>query len=159
MLRDLIRGYALDPEHFMLELTESSLVDDIKGTAAIMNEIRDAGVRIAIDDFGTGFSSLSYLQRLPIDTLKIDRSFISRIPTKEADMKLVRSIISIGKELDLEVVAEGVETQAQLEFLRSIGCDQVQGFLFSKPLPAADFERFVTAWPQAALQKTTAAGQ
>jgi EAL domain-containing protein (putative c-di-GMP-specific phosphodiesterase class I) len=113
-----------------------------------MHEIRDAGIRIAIDDFGTGFSSLSYLQRLPIDTLKIDRSFISRIPTNESDMKLVRSIISIGKELDLEVVAEGVETKEQLEFLRSIGCDQVQGFYFARPLAAPDFEQFIASWPK-----------
>ena len=147
MLRDLIRSFSVDPGWIMLELTESTLVDDIKGTAAIMNEIRDAGIRIAIDDFGTGFSSLSYLQRLPIDTLKIDRSFISRIPTNTSDMKLVRSIISIGKELDLEVVAEGVETREQLEFLRSIGCDQVQGFLYSRPLVADDFEKFVAGWP------------
>jgi predicted signal transduction protein with EAL and GGDEF domain len=147
MLRELIQGFGLDPGQFMLELTESSLVDDIKGTAAIMKDLRAAGIRIAIDDFGTGFSSLSYLQRLPIDTLKIDRSFISRIPSNESDMKLVRSIISIGKELDLEVVAEGVETREQLDFLCSIGCDQAQGFLFSRPLSAPDFERFVVDWP------------
>jgi len=149
-VRERIRSFSLNPEFVMFELTESTLVDDIKGTAAIMHELRDAGIRIAIDDFGTGFSSLSYLQRLPIDTLKIDRSFISRIPTNEGDMKLVRSIISIGKELDLEVVAEGVETKEQLEFLRSIGCDQIQGFYFSKPLAPADFENFVANWPKQA---------
>jgi EAL domain-containing protein (putative c-di-GMP-specific phosphodiesterase class I) len=147
-VRERIGSFSLDPKLIMLELTESTLVDDVKGTASIMHELRDAGIRIAIDDFGTGFSSLSYLQRLPIDTLKIDRSFISRIPVNEGDMKLVRSIISIGKELELEVVAEGVETKEQLEFLRSIGCDQIQGFYFSKPLAPADFESFVADWPK-----------
>jgi predicted signal transduction protein with EAL and GGDEF domain len=158
-LCELIRSFGLEPGRFMLELTESSLVEDIKGTAAIMHELRDAGIRIAIDDFGTGFSSLSYLQRLPIDTLKIDRSFISRIPTNEGDMKLVRSIISIGKELDLEVVAEGVETREQLEFLRSIGCEQIQGYYFSRPLTAPDFESFIAGWPTTAAQARPAASQ
>ena len=158
-VRERIRSFSLHPGLIMLELTESSLVDDIKGTAAIMHELRDAGIRIAIDDFGTGFSSLSYLQRLPIDTLKIDRSFISRIPANEGDMKLVRSIISIGKELELEVVAEGVETKEQFEFLRSIGCDEIQGFYFSKPLPPADFEKFVVGWPKSTVPGRSTAGK
>lgn len=151
----LLTQYSIKPDRFSLELTESTLIDDFNSAVKIMNSLREIGVGIAIDDFGTGFSSLSYLQRLPIDTLKIDRSFVSRIPDNTEDMKLIRSIVSIGKELDLTVIAEGVETQSQLEFLQGIECDQVQGFLFSKPLAAAGFLEYVTENPKRNIQYAT----
>jgi predicted signal transduction protein with EAL and GGDEF domain len=146
-IKKLISRYGLDPSWLSLELTESTLVDDINSAVKIMQALRDVGIGIAIDDFGTGFSSLSYLQRLPIDTLKIDRSFVRRIPENRDDMKLIRSIISIGKELDLIVVAEGVETEQQLQFLQAVQCDQIQGYIYSKPLPAADFLEYVRNHP------------
>jgi EAL domain-containing protein (putative c-di-GMP-specific phosphodiesterase class I) len=142
-IKKLISRYRLDPSWLSLELTESTLVDDINSAVKIMQALRDVGIGIAIDDFGTGFSSLSYLQRLPIDTLKIDRSFVSRIPENRDDMKLIRSIISIGTELDLIVVAEGVETEQQLQFLQAVQCDQSQGSFYSKPLPALDFLEYL----------------
>lgn len=143
-LQKRIDRHNLAPSWLSLELTESAIVVDVPSAVNTMNSLREIGIGIAIDDFGTGFSSLSYLQRLPIDTLKIDRSFISRVPQHEDDKKLIRSIVSIGKELDLIVIAEGVENTGQLEFLKKIECDQIQGFLFSKPLPAAEFVKYST---------------
>jgi len=102
------------------------------------------GVRIAIDDFGTGYSSLSTLKQLPIDTLKIDRSFVRDLETNAEDRGLAEAIITLAKTLNLHLVAEGVETRAQADFLRKRGCDELQGYYFSKPLPAKQFERFVS---------------
>ncbi len=128
-----------------LEITEGVIMADVQHSIMTLNAIRKMGVRIAVDDFGTGFSSLSYLSRLPVDTLKIDRSFISDMVTRPAEgQALVSNIINLAHSLRLKVVAEGVETEAQLSALRLLGCDEVQGFLFSKPLPAALFaERFL----------------
>ena len=139
-----LKRYELDGALLNLEITEGSLVDNIEGAIEIMQQLRALGVTISIDDFGTGFSSLSYLARMPVQVLKIDRSFVHRICEESTDMALVLSIIAMGDALGLEVIAEGVETQAQSEFLKDAGCDAAQGFLISRPLPAKRFtEKFV----------------
>jgi diguanylate cyclase (GGDEF)-like protein/PAS domain S-box-containing protein len=126
-----------------LELTEGGLMENNEKTCAILGDLRELGVHISIDDFGTGYSSLAYLKYFPVSTLKIDKSFICEIPMKHDDMVIAETIISMGHTLGFKVLAEGVETQEQLEFLRQKGCDQYQGFLKSKPLPANEFEQLL----------------
>ncbi len=126
----------LDPGALELELTESGLVQDTQPTTTILRTLKDMGVSIAIDDFGTGYSSLSYLRRFPIDTLKIDQSFVRDIGNGNGDAKLVNAIIAIGKSLDLRVIAEGIETREQLEHLQSQHCTEGQGHYFSRPVAA-----------------------
>ncbi|MEX5744163.1 putative bifunctional diguanylate cyclase/phosphodiesterase [Massilia sp. X63] len=133
--------YQLDASWLELEITESTLMHDFERVTAIMDRIHQLGVALSLDDFGTGYSSLSYLKRFPIDTLKIDRSFTTGIPEDASDCAIAGTIVSMAQQLGLRVIAEGVETLAQLSFLRASGCDEVQGFLYSKPLPAAEFER------------------
>jgi EAL domain-containing protein (putative c-di-GMP-specific phosphodiesterase class I) len=130
----------LDPRLLELELTETQVLRDIDKFAPRLSEVRALGVRIAIDDFGTGYSSLNYLQRLPFDTLKLDKSFVDEIKTGSCTAPLIESIVGMTHNLGMLVIAEGVETEAQLETLRRIGCDRVQGFLLSKPLPAESVE-------------------
>jgi len=129
----------LPPESLVLELTESTLMHDPERSLDFLGRVRKLGVRLAIDDFGTGFSSLNHLSRLPVDILKIDRSFVDKINKNPTDTALVVAIIDIAKVLGLEVVAEGVEDEAQREFLVAKGCDILQGFLFARPLPSAEF--------------------
>jgi EAL domain-containing protein (putative c-di-GMP-specific phosphodiesterase class I) len=123
-----------------LEITETLIMQDVKLSIANLQAIREMGVRVAIDDFGTGFSSLSYLSKLPIDTVKIDRSFIQEMNRGKDGMKLVSIIINLARSLKLSVVAEGVETYRQARLLRLLNCHEMQGFLISKALPAAGFE-------------------
>ncbi|MES2299337.1 MAG: EAL domain-containing protein [Pseudomonadota bacterium] len=132
--------YRLDPAWLELEITESTLMHNIDRVIGIMDRITALGVALSLDDFGTGYSSLSYLKRFPIDTLKIDRSFTTGIPGDSNDCAIASTIISIGRQLKHKVIAEGVETPEQLAFLKHAGCDQVQGYLLSRPLPAAQFE-------------------
>ena len=128
-----------------LEITESVIMEDVMHSIELLTTIRSMGVRIGIDDFGTGYSSLSYLSRLPLDTLKIDRSFIEGMQTSEQGLALVSTIINVGHSFGHCVVAEGVETEAQVNQLRLLGCDQMQGYLVSAPLPVAEFElRFLS---------------
>ncbi|MDH3352253.1 MAG: EAL domain-containing protein, partial [Gammaproteobacteria bacterium] len=127
---------ALKPNLLQLELTESILMRDINDTIATLDYLKEIGVTIAIDDFGTGYSSLSYLKRFPLDLLKIDRSFVNEITLRNDDAAICSAIIAMAHQLGLLVIAEGVETNAQVEFLRGQGCDQVQGYLFGKPVPA-----------------------
>jgi diguanylate cyclase (GGDEF)-like protein/PAS domain S-box-containing protein len=144
--------YGLAPDWLELEITESTLMNDIERTIGIMERITALGVTLSLDDFGTGYSSLSYLKRFPIDTLKIDRSFTMGIPGDASDCAIASTIISIGRQLGHKVIAEGVETAAQLAFLRTAGCDEVQGYLFAKPLPTAAFEALLrTNWQRIAL--------
>ena len=126
----------LEPHHVELELTESMLMEDAEKAVGILNRFKQHGIKISIDDFGTGYSSLSYLKRFPIDALKIDRSFIAEVNTNPDDASISTSIILMGRSLKLRVIAEGVETRSQLSFLRVMQCDEVQGFLFSPPVPA-----------------------
>jgi diguanylate cyclase (GGDEF)-like protein len=131
-----------------LEITESLIMEDIKHNIASLQAIRDMGVSIAIDDFGTGFSSLSYLSKLPVNTLKIDRSFVTDMTGGPEGLALVSTIINLAHSLKLKVVAEGVETEEQSRLLRLLNCDEMQGYLFSKPVPIEDFEtKFLTPLP------------
>ena len=134
-----------DPALLEVELTESMLIEDSESVLGIMTKLGAMGVRIAIDDFGTGHSSLSYLKRFNVDTLKIDRSFIKEAPDDAEVGAIAEAVIALGHGLRLKVVAEGVETVAQAEFLRARGCDELQGYLLSRPLEpesfAAWFER------------------
>jgi EAL domain-containing protein (putative c-di-GMP-specific phosphodiesterase class I) len=127
----------LEPRFLELEMTETLLVHNAEENIAVLRKLGDEGVRIAVDDFGTGYSSLSYLRQLPIDTLKIDRSFVRDIETDKEDMAIIQAIVAMGHSLGLLVTAEGVETRGQLDALLRIGCDEYQGYLFSRPLPEA----------------------
>jgi diguanylate cyclase (GGDEF)-like protein/PAS domain S-box-containing protein len=138
---ETLKRYKLDPAWLELEITESTLMNNIERVIGIMDRINALGVALSLDDFGTGYSSLSYLKRFPIQTLKIDRSFTTGLPDDANDCAIASTIISIGQQLRHKVIAEGVETVEQLEFLRSAGCDEVQGYLFSPPVPAYEFER------------------
>ena len=131
----------LDPRYLELELTESSIMESAEYAVKVLGELREAGVEISIDDFGTGYSSLGYLKRLPIDTLKIDQSFVREVTTEPDSTAIVQAIIALAHNLGLKVVAEGVETEEQSRLLHLLGCDQAQGYLFSKPLPAEEFGR------------------
>jgi len=134
-----LAGSGLPAERLELELTESVLLHDTDAALQTLLALKRIGVKLAIDDFGTGYSSLSYVKRPPVDKLKIDRSFVHELGESAEDAAIVRAIIQLGHTLQLEVVAEGVETRAQLDFLGANGCDQVQGFLVGRPLPAAEF--------------------
>ena len=131
-------GQALD-----IEITESLLMEDIEGSIEKLEEIRDLGVKIAIDDFGTGYSSLSYLSRLPVHALKIDRSFIDGMLRANENMSIVSSVISLAHALKLKVIAEGVETDEQCRVLQELECDEIQGYLVSKPMPADEVARML----------------
>lgn len=133
----------MNPKLLELEITESMIMQNAERGRALLNTLKGMGIRIAIDDFGTGYSSLATLKQFPIDTLKIDRSFIRDLETDAEDRGLTEAIISMAKTLHLHVVAEGVETVCQSDFLRTRGCDELQGFLFSKPLPPVEFECFL----------------
>ena len=134
---------AVAPHRLELEVTENALMGNISNTILLLKEIRKLGVSLSIDDFGTGYSSLAYLKRLPLDTVKIDRSFILDIPASPQDMEIVQAIILMAHTLHLKVVTEGVENPAQLAFLSQYGCDYVQGYLFSKPAPLSELRPLV----------------
>jgi EAL domain-containing protein (putative c-di-GMP-specific phosphodiesterase class I) len=126
-----------------IEITESVFVKDLAGSVAKLEAARRLGLRVAIDDFGTGYSSLGYLSRLPVDALKIDRSFIINMTSDPQETSIVTTIISLAHSMDLKVIAEGVETLEQARLLRLLKCDQIQGYLVSRPQPARDIEAFL----------------
>jgi EAL domain-containing protein (putative c-di-GMP-specific phosphodiesterase class I) len=126
----------LAPERLQLELTETVLMDDIDGHIALMRALKELGVSLALDDFGKGYSSLSYLHRFPIDRIKIDRAFVGGLPESRASVAIVSAVLSFASALDIEVVAEGIETQAHLDALLRLGCEYGQGFFFHRPLEA-----------------------
>ncbi len=145
LVGDVARALAesgVRPSTLVLEITETSVMSDAEYAMRVLNRLSSMGVTLAIDDFGTGYSSLSYLKRLPVDEVKIDKSFVLNMHDDENDAVIVRSIIDLGRNLGLRVVAEGVETASAWDALRDMGCDIAQGYFVSRPLPS---ERF-TAW-------------
>ena len=134
-----------------LELTEGVLIEDVAASAGILADLQSLGVRVSVDDFGTGYSSLGYLKRFPINALKIDRSFVRDLVTDSDDAAIVGAMIALAHSLRLTAVAEGVETEDQFSFLRGNGCDEVQGFLFGRPVPADDIRRLLMDEPAAAV--------
>ena len=126
-----------------LEITENMLMDDVEGSVETLHRLKALGLYLSIDDFGTGYSSLSYLKRFPIDRLKVDRSFITQVTTDAGDASVTQAIIAVAHNLGLSVTAEGVEEESQLAFLREYNCEEVQGYFFSRPLPAKDLEQLL----------------
>jgi EAL domain-containing protein (putative c-di-GMP-specific phosphodiesterase class I) len=140
-----VEAAGIDPRLLRLEITESVLLDRPEEALAVLAKLRALGVQLALDDFGTGYSSLGYLVRFPVQELKVDRSFVARIHHGERESAVTRLILVLAHDLGMSVTAEGVETEAQLAWLRAEGFDHAQGNLLSRPLPAADAGRFVTA--------------
>jgi len=132
----VLREVRLAPQYLELELTESLLLSSADVTLSVLQELKAMGLTLAIDDFGTGYSSLSYLKQFPVGKLKIDRSFVRDVAVSPDDAAITTAIISMAKSLNLKVIAEGVEDEAQMSFLRARQCDEIQGYYFSKPLPA-----------------------
>jgi diguanylate cyclase (GGDEF)-like protein/PAS domain S-box-containing protein len=143
----LVQRHGVRPEHLVLEVTESLLMTDVNRAIARLDQLRDRGFKLSLDDFGTGFSSLSYVKRFAIDELKIDRSFVMDVQRGGKDGALVASIVTLARMLNVQVVAEGVETEAQSMALRSLGCALHQGFLYARPMPVEQFERFIAVSP------------
>ncbi len=142
-ITQLISANQLDPAQIELEITENQVMKNLEKNKIILQQIKHSGIRLAMDDFGTGYSSLAYLKQLQMDTLKIDRSFISDVPNDEEDTSIVLAILAMAKTLGLHIVAEGVETQVQLDFLKKEHCHCVQGYFFAKPLPIVDIEKML----------------
>jgi EAL domain-containing protein (putative c-di-GMP-specific phosphodiesterase class I) len=146
-LIDSVRAVLMDEKiphgKLELEITERSVMQDVTASGEVMAALKGLGVRLAMDDFGTGYSSLAYLQRLPLDVLKIDRAFVQGVPHNANSAVITEAGILLGRKLGMAVVAEGVETAEQLEFLRAQGCDMMQGFYLSPPLPIGEISRFV----------------
>jgi diguanylate cyclase (GGDEF)-like protein/PAS domain S-box-containing protein len=141
----ILKHTRLDPKFLQLELTESVLIKQAESTQTILRSLRARGVQVALDDFGTGYSSLSYLRKFPIDVLKIDQSFVHQISTSPEEAAIVAAIIAMGQSLKLRLVAEGVETQEELNFLKAHQCDEAQGYYFSRPLPPEQFAKMLEA--------------
>jgi len=140
LVADAVRSHRIVPSRLKLELTESMVLHDLKSTVDKMHALKRLGVTLSMDDFGTGYSSLSYLRELPLDQIKIDQSFVQNITRDGNDALLVQTIIDLGGNFRMNVIAEGVETEAQLTFLKHHDCMNYQGFLFSKPVPIGEFE-------------------
>lgn len=143
LVHEVLSESDLSPKALKIEVTESLAMNNVDYTISTFQDLDQSGIRISIDDFGTGYSSLSYLKKFPFHTLKIDRSFVNEIQVKGDDAEITRAIILMAQSLGLEIVAEGVETKEQLDFLEALGCDYYQGYFFSKPLPEQEFERLL----------------
>ena len=144
-VKGALRESGINPYRVQFELTESVLMDNIVHAIHILEELKTMGIRIVIDDFGTGYSSLNYLKQFPVNKLKIDRSFIKHMVNNKNDAALVRAIIAMGESMQMRVVAEGVETDAQLKILQNDKCHEIQGFYFSKPLEENEFIKLFTS--------------
>jgi EAL domain-containing protein (putative c-di-GMP-specific phosphodiesterase class I) len=142
---EVLVSTGLPPSRLTLEITESVLVADPRAAAEVLTELKRLGIRIAIDDFGTGYSSLSYLHRFPVDTLKIDKSFVDPLDTPGAELALLQAIVGLAGTLELSVVAEGIEQPSQWISLQELGCGLGQGYLFARPMPATDFDAYIGA--------------
>lgn len=157
-VQSLLAETGADPARLKIELTESMLANDLEDIIGKMAALREHGVSFSLDDFGTGFSSLSYLRRLPLDQLKIDQSFTRDVLSSDNGAGIAKAVVALGLALRLEVIAEGVETVGQRDFLAGIGCTLYQGYLFSKPLPVGDFDAFVEKNARAAAEPPAATG-
>jgi EAL domain-containing protein (putative c-di-GMP-specific phosphodiesterase class I) len=146
-VQELLDAWRLDARRLELEITEDAVLTDPVRTTAILDRLASMGVRLSIDDFGTGYSSLAYLKRLPITEIKIDRSFVMGMGTNDDDATIVRSTIDLGRNLGLEVVAEGVESEAIWKELRALGCTVAQGYYLSRPLPPAELGEWLSSRP------------
>jgi EAL domain-containing protein (putative c-di-GMP-specific phosphodiesterase class I) len=156
-VRDVLEQTGLDPGALTIEITETTLMSNAEETARRLVAIKELGVRIAIDDFGTGYSSLAYLQRFPVDALKIDRSFISRVSQDPEGETLIRTLVQLGKSLSIETLAEGIEQSRELSLLKEEHCDSGQGFLFARPLDPDACESFLRDWTGGSAAVTVAA--
>jgi EAL domain-containing protein (putative c-di-GMP-specific phosphodiesterase class I) len=143
MIDRILHTSGLPPEYLELEITESMMMGNTEKVLRILSELKEMNIQLAVDDFGTGYSSLGYLRRFPIHRLKIDRSFIDYVPMSQHDATITRAIVSLAHNLNLNVIAEGVETQAQLAFLADTGCEEIQGYLLSRPLDEKAMTSFV----------------
>jgi EAL domain-containing protein (putative c-di-GMP-specific phosphodiesterase class I) len=139
-VRTALEDFGADPAQITFEITETVLLHDVEAVVDTLDDLKGLGVRLSLDDFGTGYSSLTYLCRLPIDTVKVDRSFVSQLGTAARDASIVEMVVAMARTLQLDVVAEGVETAEQAEVLRGWGCRYAQGFLFARPTPVADLD-------------------
>jgi EAL domain-containing protein (putative c-di-GMP-specific phosphodiesterase class I) len=145
MIQELLTRWGVPAARLIVEITESSLMADAARAMEVLTRLRQMGVGISIDDFGTGYSSLAYLKRLPVDELKIDKSFVLHMAHDENDAAIVRSTIGLAHDLGLSVVAEGVEDEAAWELLTTLGCDVAQGYYVSRPLPASELTRWLAS--------------
>ena len=144
-LQQILDETNFDPHYLELEITEGIMMDNVEEKIVLLNQFRQMGIQLSIDDFGTGYSALSYLKNLPIDTLKIDRTFIEYIDHSEQDQAIVTSLINLSHSLNLIVIAEGVEKQEQIDILPKLGCDRIQGYFFYKALPTEEIEVLLRA--------------
>jgi EAL domain-containing protein (putative c-di-GMP-specific phosphodiesterase class I) len=156
LVLDVLRETGLEPKRLELEITESLLLDNTELSARTFSRLRTAGVRIALDDFGTGYSSLNYLNKFAVDKIKIDRSFVQNLDTSAASDAIVQAMINLAKAVGVQVTAEGVETAAQREFLKAVGCDELQGFLLSRPLWADQVDHLLGITPRDASPRSVA---
>jgi EAL domain-containing protein (putative c-di-GMP-specific phosphodiesterase class I) len=147
MLRDAIAIWGVDPARVTLEITEGAIIEDKESGFDNLLELKNMGINLSIDDFGTGYSSLSYFKHIPAAELKIDKTFVGSMMQDSQDIELVKIMIHIAHQFGLVVVAEGVEDRATMLRLRELGCDSIQGYYVSKPLPAEEFESWLRAWP------------
>jgi EAL domain-containing protein (putative c-di-GMP-specific phosphodiesterase class I) len=142
-IKALLDRHALEPALLQIEVTESTVMTNPDMAIEALSKLASLGITIAVDDFGTGYSSFSYLKRLPINLLKVDRSFVTDIGSSREDEEIVTAIVQVAHSLKLQVVAEGVETEAQAAFLNRLGCQFAQGYLYAKPLPVPEFEKLM----------------
>jgi EAL domain-containing protein (putative c-di-GMP-specific phosphodiesterase class I) len=145
IIKDVLHESGLAPSGLELEITEGVVMQDAEAAILLLEDMKAMGLKISVDDFGTGYSSLSYLKRFPIDKFKIDQSFVRDLATDKDDAVIVSTIISMAHSLKLKVIAEGVETAEQLAFLKQQGCDEIQGYYFSKPVSAEEFTKLLSS--------------